>query len=406
MTAVRGRSARSAANHMPGFSYDPRTKTAHFDVYVDGGKGRVRRRRTVPALNAQDAKRLWAAFCDEVNGESAKSADTRALTFGAFFERHFEEVCDELAPKTKHEYELIIKRLLLPVFGDTPMSEIRARDVNAVAVKLKNGGRAGATVNGYIAVLLVLLRKAVEHDFLDEYPLRKKVIRYKVNKPENELSDDERLRFLAAFDDEAAFRARIGVTRSTGTTAMSTRFHSERRFGGGRNPASDATGALFRRFQFTRPFFEVALESGLRLSDLRALTWKQLDFDRGFLFVVTKKTKTPAAIPMSDRCRAALEVCRHRARFAEMVFVDESGNALPLTRIRRAFAIAKALAEITRTVRIHDLRHTFGSRLATEGVELLTISRVMAHKDIATTQRYARLQLRAFERVRAALNGS
>lgn len=173
---------------------------------------------------------------------------------------------------------------------------------------------------------------------------------------------------------------------------------------GGRNPASDATGALFRRFQFTRPFFEVALESGLRLSDLRALTWKQLDFDRGFIFVVTKKTKTLTAIPMSDLCRAALEVCRRRARVAEIVFVDEVGAPLPLTRIQRAFAIAKALAGITRTVRIHDLRHTFGSRLATEGMELLTISRVMAHKDIATT-RYARLQLRAFERVRDALNG-
>jgi integrase len=162
--------------------------------------------------------------------------------------------------------------------------------------------------------------------------------------------------------------------------------------------------ALFRRFQFTRPFFEVALESGLRLSDLRALTWKQLEFDQGFLFIVTKKTKTPTAIPMSNRCRAALELCGSRARFAEAVFVDEIGQTLPLTRIRRAFASAKALAGITRTVRIHDLRHTFASRLATEGVELLTIPRVMAHRDIATTQRYARLQLRAFERVRTALD--
>src|SRR5204862_4351125 len=54
----------------------------------------------------------------------------------------------------------------------------------------------------------------------------------------------------------------------------------------------------------------------------------------------------------------------------------------------------KALARIDRPFRIHDLRHTFGSRLASEVVEILTISRVMAHKDIATTQRYARLQLR------------
>lgn len=375
---------RQAANHMPGFSYDRRTKTAHFDVYVDGGKGRVRRRRTMPAESAQDAKRLWAAFCDEVNDER-KPNDTRAMTFAVFVERHFEEVCENLAPKTKRDYALIVRTVLLKPFGATPMSEIRARDVNAVAVKLKKEGRAGATVNGYIAVLLVLLRKAVEHDFLDEYPLRKKVIRYKVNKPENELPDDERLRFLAAFDDETAFRARVGVLRSNGAVATSARFRSPRTFGAGRNPASDATGALFRRFQFTRPFFEIALESGLRLSDLRALTWKQIDFERGFIFVITKKTKTPTAIPMSDRCRAAIDRCRQRARFAEMVFVDETGASLSLTRIRRAFAIAKALAGITRTVRIHDLRHTFGSRLATEGVELLTISRVMAHKDIATT---------------------
>jgi integrase len=107
---------------------------------------------------------------------------------------------------------------------------------------------------------------------------------------------------------------------------------------------------------------------------------------------------------MSARCRAALEVCRQRARFAELVFVDEVGQPLSITRIRRAFAIAKVLARINRPFRIHDLRHTFGSRLASDGVEILTISRVMAHKDIATTQRYARLQLRAFERVRTALD--
>jgi hypothetical protein len=70
---------RQAVNHMPGFSYDRRTKTAHFDVYVDGGKGRVRRRRRMPAQSAQDAKRLWAAFCDEVNDER-KPNDTRAMT--------------------------------------------------------------------------------------------------------------------------------------------------------------------------------------------------------------------------------------------------------------------------------------------------------------------------------------
>lgn len=404
MSSTAHRSDRSVVNRLPGFSYDARTKTAHFDIYVEGAKGRVRRRRTVRATNAQEAKRLWAAFCDEVNGRTAPPSDQKAMTLRVFFNQHFDEVCSELAPKTKYDYALVVRNVLLAPFGDTPMSAIRPRDINAVAVQLKERGLAGATINGYIAVLIILLRKAVDHDFLDEFPLRKRVIRYKENKPTNELSDEERQRFLASFDNERAFRALVCTHRSTGSVATSARFHGERRFGGGRNPESDATGATFGRFQFTRPFFEIALETGLRLSDLRALAWQHVDFERGFIFVVTQKTKTPTAVPMSARCRAALDVCRRRARFAELVFVDEAARPLSVTRIRRAFAIAKALAGISRPFRIHDLRHTFGSRLASEGVEILTISRVMAHKDIATTQRYARLQLRAFERVRTALD--
>ncbi|HKS21814.1 MAG TPA: tyrosine-type recombinase/integrase [Thermoanaerobaculia bacterium] len=397
------RAARSVANRLPGFAYDARTKVAHFDIYVDGGKGRIRRRRTVSAPNAQEAKRQWAKFCDEINGRTEPAA-TPAMTFGDFFADHFDEVCAELAPKTKHEYVLVTKRLLLPAFGAIPMNEIRPREVNALAADLKAQGLAGATINGYIAVLLILLRKAVDHDFLEEFPLRKRVIRYKEHKPENELSDEERLRFLAAFDDEVGFRAMVAARRSPGTVAASARFRGPRSFGGGRKPASAATTAAFQRFQYLQPFFEIALETGLRLSDLRALTWTQVDFDRTFIFVLTRKTKTPTAIPISDRCAAALDRCRTRARFAQDVFVDEAGKPLSLTRIRRAFTIAKVLARIDRPFRIHDLRHTFGSRLATEGVEILDISRVMAHKNLATTQRYVRLQLRAFERVRAALN--
>jgi hypothetical protein len=129
VTSTAPRNDRCVVNSMPGFSYDSRTKKAHFDIYVDGGKGRVRRRQTTHAANAQEAKRLWAVFCDDVNGRNAPPPDARAMTFGAFFAGHFEEVCAALAAKTKHEYELITKRLLLPAFGDTPMNEIRPRDV-------------------------------------------------------------------------------------------------------------------------------------------------------------------------------------------------------------------------------------------------------------------------------------
>lgn len=211
-------------------------------------------------------------------------------------------------------------------------------------------------------MLIILIGKAVQWDFLDESPLRKKVIRFKPNKPENELSDEERERFLAAFD------------------ARSRRFKTVRTFGGGRRPESAATTAPFQRFRWTYPFFITALDTGLRLADLRALTYRQIDFDRSFLFVQTQKTQTATMLPLSDRCRTALQECRRRFRFSDVGFVDEAGQPPSVTRIRRAFAIAKELAGITRRLRIHDLRHTYGSRLATEGVDLLLISKLMAHQ--------------------------
>jgi integrase len=72
--------------------------------------------------------------------------------------------------------------------------------------------------------------------------------------------------------------------------------------------------------------------------------------------------------------------------------------------MHRHFRIAKRLAGITRRFRIHDLRHTFGCDLATAGLPLRFIGKVMGHTDSATTDRYARPDQIVLERVREALN--
>jgi len=86
------------------------------------------------------------------------------------------------------------------------------------------------------------------------------------------------------------------------------------------------------------------------------------------------------------------------------MFVDEAGVPLSVTRIRRTFALAKKLAGITRRVRFHDLRHTYGSSLASDGLSLAIIGKVMGHMDESTTARYARPDNRVLEAVRQSLN--
>ena len=44
-------------------------------------------------------------------------------------------------------------------------------------------------------------------------------------------------------------------------------------------------------------------------------------------------------------------------------------------------------------VRIHDLRHSFASFALKKGVDLYTVSKLLGHKDIATTTRYAHMEL-------------
>ncbi|HKO55059.1 MAG TPA: hypothetical protein VJ276_04220 [Thermoanaerobaculia bacterium] len=92
------------------------------------------------------------------------------------------------------------------------LSDVTAGMVNRWSARLMSDGYSGATVNGYVNTIRLLLGYALKWDVIEDLPIKKSVDKYKVNLPCNELSLDEERRFLAAFDDEPAFR---GWMRST-----------------------------------------------------------------------------------------------------------------------------------------------------------------------------------------------
>lgn len=120
--------------------------------------------------------------------------------------------------------------------------------------------------------------------------------------------------------------------------------------------------------------------------------------------IIMQKTKLPVTVPMSDACYAALRECRVRDFAGELVFTDEEGRPLSPTRVHRTFNLVKQLAGITRRFRIHDLRHTFASRLISRNVNLGVISKAMGHTTIAMTMRYARPSPEALRDIQRALN--
>lgn len=385
---------------LPGFKYDGRKKRATFDGYVRGSSGRVRRQRTIDNVTRDQALALWREFrADLDSGRAAEGP----VTLRQFLQRFYDRISASQQASTRATQQTIIRNHLLRYFGDWNLDDITSVAVIDFIADMRQQKLSAAYINNAVRVLKTLLRHAVERDVIADYPLKKKVPKEKEQPLRLELSRDERERFFATFDDEAAFRRHIDAKRNLGPVTRSSAFEQPRRFGGGMRGDSEAAGACFKRYQELRELFVVAVESGLRKNDLRNLRWAQVHLDAGFIRVLMEKTRLEAEVPISRACRDALLAAASRSS-GEYVFVDECGRRYSPTRIRRAFVLAKTLANISRRCRPHDLRHTFGCRLASKSVGLQIIAKALGHTTTRMAERYARPSEESMRFVVAALD--
>lgn len=151
-----------------------------------------------------------------------------------------------------------------------------------------------------------------------------------------------------------------------------------------------------------RALYAVAAKCGLRQGELLALRWRDVDWSaerirvrRSFDRKEDKTPKTKAgkrAVPLP--ISAAIELERHSQASAfdaddDRVFCHPAtGRPLDHSKLTRRFKGALKAAGL-RSIRFHDLRHSYGTRLAAAGVDLVKIKTWMGHKDIATTLIYA-----------------
>jgi integrase len=140
------------------------------------------------------------------------------------------------------------------------------------------------------------------------------------------------------------------------------------------------------------PFVAVALSTGMRLGELTALEWKDIDFKRGILRVDNKKehhTKNyqVRTIPMNE---FLTEVLRKIPRRLDSSYVFQKKDGEKFHKMRSGFENAVKRSGIPH-VRFHDLRHTFASHLVMGGVDIRTVQELLGHKDIRMTMRYSHL---------------
>jgi integrase len=137
---------------------------------------------------------------------------------------------------------------------------------------------------------------------------------------------------------------------------------------------------------YLRPVLIVALGTGMRRGDLFSLSKSKVDFQRNLVWVPNAKTGNPYPVHMSPEVR---EVMFERVRSnpeSEYVFVNPH-TGRPYRDLSKGLDAACRAAGIT-DLHWHDLRHTFGTRMAEAGHSEATIADLMGHADRKTTGRY------------------
>jgi integrase len=151
-----------------------------------------------------------------------------------------------------------------------------------------------------------------------------------------------------------------------------------------------------------RAIFLTAAMTGMRHGELLALRWRDIDWEAKRIRVRRNYTRghwsTPKsrsgerAVPLSGKVEEELRAHLQRSLFSEeddLVFANPlSGEVLPHGPLVRRFKKALKAAGV-RVIRFHDLRHTFGTRIAAAGVPMRTLQEWMGHRDYRTTLIYA-----------------
>jgi len=128
---------------------------------------------------------------------------------------------------------------------------------------------------------------------------------------------------------------------------------------------------------------EVCFNLGTRpgKSELLALKWSDVDFDKGTVKIYATKTKTFRTVPVRPSFLEKLKVMQANALTAYII--EFKGRKVD--SVRKSFNTACELAGITYPIRMYDLRHLFATTLLSQGADLSAVSKLMGHFSVKMT---------------------
>lgn len=250
-----------------------------------------------------------------------------------------------------------------PLLGDMAARQIVEKDIQRLVDRMLRNGLAPKTVRNVAGTLHSVLGQVLKDNPCDMAKLPRS-------------SAEPAIRFLTQHELDAVLDA---------------------------PPPADAPRAERDWWPVVRLLILTAARTGMRLGELRALRWQDLDmaamkvrvrysYVRGQVGA-PKSRRSVRAIPLSSRLIAELDAHHRQTAWNQDhdLVLAHPHTGRPLDRVRLLIHFKAALERANvRPVRIHDLRHTFATTVAASGnVSMRTLQEWMGHVDARTTQIYA-----------------
>ena len=139
---------------------------------------------------------------------------------------------------------------------------------------------------------------------------------------------------------------------------------------------------------YLKPILIMALNTGMRKSEIMNLTWDRVDMLNRVILLDTSKNGERREIPINNNLYESLTGIIRQINVKYVFFNPRTLK--PYKDIKKGFSAALGKSHIL-DFRFHDLRHTFASQLVMKSVDLATVRDLMGHKDIKMTLRYSHL---------------
>lgn len=311
---------------------------------------------------ARERARVWRDAAAKGIDPVAVQQEEGKRTFAKLAEDYLERHARVKKERTAHEDDLKLKHKQIRRLNSKLVASITHEDIEIIHHALR---KTPYHANRCIALLSKMFSLAVKWGWRSDNPV-KGIERYR---------EDPRERYL-----DFAEMAQLADALDAYVTETHKKF-----------PKKDS--AYRREGELAVYAIRMLMLTGARRMEVLSASWDMFDFEDGVWIKPsshTKQKKTHRA-PLSPSALQLLQEMRSAAPEGEKyIFPSWRSASGHMVELNKPWRIIKKAAEIE-DVRIHDLRHSFASLLASGGVSLPIIGALLGHTQPATTARYAHL---------------